>query len=81
MKTLPQIFLAAGLALFATTSFAALPLNQPAGLAVDAAGNLYVANFGSNNILVYSPKYVQLPGKTIKKIIVVPKKLVNLVAA
>jgi DNA-binding beta-propeller fold protein YncE len=56
MKTLRQIFLAAGLALFASTSFAALKLNKPAGLAVDAAGNLYVANFGLNNILVYNPQ-------------------------
>jgi hypothetical protein len=53
--------------LWASTSFAALQLKQPAGLAVDAAGNLYVANFGLNNILVYSPKYVQLANKTIKQ--------------
>ena len=67
MKTVWQIFLAAGLALFASTSFAALQLKKPAGLAVDATGNLYVANFGLNNILVYSPKYVQLFNKTIKQ--------------
>jgi DNA-binding beta-propeller fold protein YncE len=67
MKTVWQIFLAAGLALFASTGFAALKLKQPAGLAVDATGNLYVANFGFNNILVYSPKYVQLFNKTIKQ--------------
>ena len=67
MKTVWQIFLAAGLALFASTGFAALQLKKPAGLAVDATGNLYVANFGLNNILVYSPKYVQLFNKTIKQ--------------
>jgi len=67
MKTVWQIFLAAGLALFASTGFAALKLKEPAGLAVDATGNLYVANFGLNNILVYSPKYVQLFNKTIKQ--------------
>ena len=66
MKIMRQIFLAVCLVFFASASFAALELNEPAGLAVDAAGNLYVANFGLNNVLVYNAKYVQLPGKTIR---------------
>jgi DNA-binding beta-propeller fold protein YncE len=46
------------LAVFASASFAATsPLNNPRGLAVDAKGNLYVANIDANNILVYSPGY------------------------
>jgi streptogramin lyase len=67
MKMVQKILVAAGLVFFASTSFAALKLKQPAGLAVDSAGNLYVANFGLNNILVYSPNYVQLFAKTIKQ--------------
>lgn len=51
----------------ATTSFAASkkPLSYPKGLAVDAKGNLYLANSGGNDILVYNPNYVQLPKSTI----------------
>jgi DNA-binding beta-propeller fold protein YncE len=36
-----------------------LNLNGPSGLALDASGNLYVANFNSNQVLVYNPNYVQ----------------------
>jgi hypothetical protein len=43
-----QILLAACLVLFASTSSAVHNLKQPAGLAVDSAGNLYVANYGLN---------------------------------
>jgi DNA-binding beta-propeller fold protein YncE len=36
-----------------------IPLNQPNGLIFDNDGNLYVANAGSNQILVYDAKLVQ----------------------
>lgn len=69
MKIIPRqiavtLFL---LLLLAGASFAAsvLPLNLPYGLAVDSKGNLYVANFSGNNILVYNPIYSQLTTKTI----------------
>jgi len=55
-----------GLSLCAGTSFATTyPLNAPLGLALDAKGNLYVANNVGNQILVYSPSYVQQTKKTI----------------
>jgi len=44
-----------------------LPLNGPQSIAVDASGNLYVANIGGNNILKYNPAYVQQTAKTITK--------------
>jgi len=37
----------------------------PYGLALDARGNLYVANFYSDQVLVYDPNYVQQAGKSI----------------
>lgn len=50
----------------ATTAFAAKnPLNEPNGLAVDSKGNLYVANSGGNNIVVFNSKYQYLPAKTL----------------
>jgi DNA-binding beta-propeller fold protein YncE len=58
MKMVRQILLAGGLVLCASTSFAVHNLKQPAGLAVDSGGNLYVANFGLNEILIYSPNYL-----------------------
>jgi sugar lactone lactonase YvrE len=33
-------------------------LNNPRGLAIDAKGNLYVANYGGNNVIVFNPNYV-----------------------
>jgi len=54
------------LAAFASASFAATkPISNPLGLALDAKGNLYVANSTGNDILVYNPNYVQLTSKTI----------------
>ena len=51
----------------ATASLAASkkPLSYPKGLAVDAKGNLYVANSGGNDILVYNPNYAQVTKNTI----------------
>lgn len=50
----------------AAAGFAATnPLKSPWGLAVDAKGNLYVANTNDNNILVFGPGYSQLTTKTI----------------
>jgi hypothetical protein len=45
----------ATLVVFVSLSFAANPLKNPWGLALDSKGNLYVANSGANNILVFSP--------------------------
>lgn len=51
---------------FATASFAATkPISYPKGLAVDSKGNLYVANSGGNDILIYNASYVQVTAKTI----------------
>lgn len=52
-------------AVLTSASFAKpLPLQGPACLAVDAAGNLYVANNGGN-ILIYNSGYTQQTSKTI----------------
>ena len=54
------------LAVFVSASFAkTYPLNQPSGLAVATNGDLYVANEGGNEVLVYSANYSQIAGKTI----------------
>jgi DNA-binding beta-propeller fold protein YncE len=51
---------------FASAGFAATkPLSSPNGLAVDPKGNLYVANYSGNDILVYNPSYKQLTKNTI----------------
>ncbi len=70
MKSADSIARIAAVALFvialAAASFAATnPLNQPSALAVDSAGNLLVANRGTNSILAFSPSYTQLTSKTI----------------
>ena len=52
------------------------PLRSPRGLALDASGNLYVANTDGNNILVFSPSYSQLRSKTITAGINAPTSLV-----
>jgi sugar lactone lactonase YvrE len=54
------------LGVLTSASFAQnLPLRQPLGLAVDASGNLYVANHNANNILIYNSSYVQQTSETI----------------
>ncbi|MGA3089816.1 MAG: hypothetical protein ABSD75_14460 [Terriglobales bacterium] len=54
------------LVVFASASFAATnPLSYPQGLAVDAKGNLYVANNDANNILIFSPGYALQKSDTI----------------
>lgn len=74
MKT-RSIFVAAALMGFyaASASAATIPLNHPKGMALDANGNLYVANFGSGgggpeapqgNILAYNPQYAQIAAKS-----------------
>jgi DNA-binding beta-propeller fold protein YncE len=47
------------------SSAATNPLNSPRGLAVDAKGNLLVANYGGNNIIAFNPGYSQITGDTI----------------
>ncbi len=47
------------------SSAATNPLNQPRGLAVDAKGNLWVANSGDNNVLTFNPSYSQITADTI----------------
>jgi sugar lactone lactonase YvrE len=49
----------------ASASLAANPLKYPAGMAVDTAGNLWVANNASSSILAFNDKYQQLTTKTI----------------
>jgi YVTN family beta-propeller protein len=46
-------------------AMAANPLNGPRGLALAANGNLYVANSGANNVIVFNPNYNQVTAKTI----------------
>jgi DNA-binding beta-propeller fold protein YncE len=54
------------LCVLASAGFAAKkPISYPRGLAVDAKGNLYVANSGGNDILVYNTAYTQTTAKTI----------------
>jgi hypothetical protein len=68
--------LAVCLGVLTSASFAAdHPLNQPLGLAVDASGNLYVANHNANNILIYNSSYVQQTSETITSGIDVPTGL------
>ncbi|HZV76716.1 MAG TPA: NHL repeat-containing protein [Candidatus Babeliales bacterium] len=61
--TLPSSSPAAAPAARPRTGSAAL--NHPIGLAEDKGGNLYVANAGSSQILVYDSKNQQVPSKTI----------------
>lgn len=52
--------IAALLAACATLPMSAqIPLSTPQGLVFDSAGNLYVANYGSNQVLIYNTALVQ----------------------
>ena len=54
------------LMMMSAASFAATkPLSFPYGMVVDSKGDLFVANYGQNNILVYGPNYNQLTAKTL----------------
>jgi hypothetical protein len=55
----------ATLVAFVSLSFAANPLKNPWGLALDPKGNLYVANSGANDILMFSPGGVLQSAETI----------------
>jgi len=57
------LFALLGTTAFATMAFA--KMNGPTGLAVDAKGNLYVASFNSNQILVYGPTHSPIKARTI----------------
>jgi streptogramin lyase len=46
-------------------SAATNPLNGPRGLALASNGNLYVANQGGNNVVVFNPNYAWVSSKTI----------------
>jgi hypothetical protein len=69
MKSFTRTVASTLLCLFAlgSASFAAKtnPLSSPKGLAVDAKGNLWVANSGDNNVVVFSPGYAQQKADTI----------------
>ena len=65
------------LLLFSLMSFAATkPLNSPQGLALDSKGNLYVANNGGSQILIYGSAYAQMTAKTISKGVISPSSVV-----
>ena len=65
-RVLSTLFsLTLSLAILTSASFAKNHLKTPAGLAVDASGNLYVANDGANQILIYNSTYAQQTTKTI----------------
>lgn len=53
------------LVVFSSLGFAASALNNPGAVAVDAMGNLWVANQGANNILKFNTSYVLQPKATI----------------
>ena len=53
------------LVVFSSLGFGATGLNNPSALAIDAKGNLWVANQGANNILEFNPSYVLQPKATI----------------
>jgi sugar lactone lactonase YvrE len=52
-----------------------IALNQPNGLVFDRQGNLYVANAGSNQVLVYNAQLVQQTSLTIGKGLSEPVRL------
>jgi sugar lactone lactonase YvrE len=70
-------FVCATLSLAAQQAVASprIPLNLPNGLIFDARGNLYVANAGSNQVLIYDAHLVQLTGLTITAGLSTPNRL------
>ena len=63
MKILTKLCVLIAFAALGTAAFAAM--NGPTGLALDAKGNLYVANFNSNEIQVYNLQHALVTSKTI----------------
>jgi sugar lactone lactonase YvrE len=47
------------LVMTAISSATTAPVNEPWGITLDAKGNLWVANYGANQVLVYNPSYQQ----------------------
>lgn len=72
---LAALALASMFSLTTVTRAATHPLISPQGLAVASNGNLYVANSGGNNILVYSPNQTQLESETITGEIYTPESV------
>lgn len=69
LRSIPAAIFAACLCMIVTSQqvFARqpIPLNQPNGLIFDSDGNLYVANAGTNQILIYDAQLVQKTSLTI----------------
>lgn len=63
MKAISKLLVLITSVALSVSAYAAV--SGPTGLALDSKGNLYVANFGSNQIEVYNPKHVLLKAKTI----------------
>ncbi len=59
MRSRPTLLVALLTVCATLTVHAQIPLNTPEGVVFDSAGNLYVANYGSNQILIYNPALVQ----------------------
>jgi hypothetical protein len=76
LKTCRIFYIALSLVVLTAASFAVNPLNNPHGRAVDAAGNLYVANTngatGGGNVLVFNSGYTLQKTKTIMQDIFFP---------
>lgn len=67
VATIAMLMLASAWGVAATN-----PLNNPRGLAVDSKGNLWVANPGDNNVIVFNPSYNRITADTITQGISIP---------